>query len=325
MCSHAYALFSEMRSLDAKSRKTKGQPGRFASAKTSWTRDGEQFVWVTQDPAAPTASIARTASGWNAQVWSDGTADDSLDLGDFQHSKYAMRAIARTINAHVKLAEAGDVEMAGDDNNPYSEDGVPEALIDDHAYDEGPGPGIQESTTKTGSLFTFAEAKTGDDDEGPEEEDSGIEEEEPEDDDESLDEEVAQDEGDGDSEDDQDDEADDGGHDEPHKRDDTDNPGDESDDDGIEKTSFFRRRLEDEGHLDTNPGGMEKESTVSSLQKQYGLSYLAGANYSLSEQARLVGEGEGRTARNRGDLHLAGTHYEAGKEESPEDTLAFLF
>jgi hypothetical protein len=47
----------------------------------------------------------------------------------------------------------------------------------------------------------------------------------------------------------------------------------------------------------------------------------------LAEQDKLVREGDGKTARNRGDLNLTGTHYEAGtgSEESPEDTLAFLF
>ena len=84
---------------------------------------------------------------------------------------------------------------------------------------------------------------------------------------------------------------DDGGHDEPHRRDQdeddgTDNPGDESDDDGIEKTS-----------------------SVAELQKRFGLSHLAGANYSLAEQDKLVREGDGKTARNRGDLNLTGTHY----------------
>jgi hypothetical protein len=325
MCSHAHALFSEMRSLDAKSRKTKGAPGRFSSvtSKTAWARTVEGgFEWVTDNPMMPTAVIAKIASGWEGHIWSDGTAEDSLSVGTFKHSEYARRAVARIVTAHVKIAEQGDVDMVGGpfepfqspdsiaggyNLDPYSEDGNPEPLI----TEEG-SPGIQESNTRVG-FSVFAEAKDGDDDEGPEEEDDGIEEEAP-DDDEDLDEEIAEDEGD--SEDGQDDEGeepepdDDGGHDEPHKRDDgdedegTDNPGDESDDDGIEKTS-----------------------TVAELQQQYGLKHLAGADYSLAEQRKLVNEGDGKTARNRGDLDLTGTHYEAANAGSkdPEDTLAFLF
>ena len=105
MCSHAYALFSEMRSLDAKSRREKGKPlsaGKFASVsdKTSWTRTATGgFEWVSSDLAAPTAVIAKTATGWNAHVWSDGTAQDSLDVGVFSHSEQARRAISRIITS----------------------------------------------------------------------------------------------------------------------------------------------------------------------------------------------------------------------------------
>lgn len=328
MCSHAYALFSEMRSLDARSRRNKGKPAGggttlASTSKTSWSRSEQGFEWVTADPGAPTAAIIRTASGWNARVWSDGTAEDSLSVGTFSHSEQARRAASRVISAHMKLADSGDVDLVGggdfppggstghDDTSPYAEEGEPEPLLDED-YDEGAGPGIQESQTRTGSVSVFAEHDDGQDDEGPEETDEGIEEEEPEDE-ESLDEEVAEDEGDSSADDGQDEggepESDDGGHDEPHQPDDsdddegTDNPGDESDDEGIEKQS------------------------AAELQQQYGLSYLAGANYSLAEQDRLIREGEGKTARNRGDLSLTGTHYEAAKEgssDSPEDTLAFL-
>ncbi len=333
MCSHAYALFSEMRSLDAKARRGKGKPlsaGKFANAnnKTTWARSANGgFEWVTDDPTMPTAMIVRTANNaWSADVWSDGTADDSLSLGTFKHSEYARRAVAQAIIAHVKFSAPGDVDLVSDqgafkpfaapdsiagggDNDPYSEDGDPETELP--ADEQGGSAGIQEGTTRVG-YSVFAEAKDGDDDEGPEVEDNGIEEEDPADDDEDLDEEIAEDENDGDSDDGEDDEGDepddDGGHEEPHKRDDsddddegTDNPGDDSDDDGI-----------------------EKHSSVTELQERYGLTHLAGANYSLSEQDNLVREGDGKTARNRGDLNLAGTHYEAAVE-SPEDTLAFLF
>lgn len=355
MCSHAYALFSEMRSLDAKARKTKGQPGRFASVnnKAAWARSGDGFEWVTNDPTMPTAAINKTASGWNAQVWSDGTAEDSLDLGTFKHSEYARRAVAQVILGHIKISDAsvtenlqvarkdvltslgaddGDVDLVSGggtgsfspgeqtSEDPYAADGEPKPapLLDE--YDDDGGPGIQNS--KEGSaLFAFAEASTGDDDEGPEEEDSGIEEEDPEDDDESLDEEIAEDEADSHDGDDEGGEEpeesddmpsdDDGGHDEPHKRDDgddddegTDNPGDDSDDDHV-----------------------EKHSSVAELQAKFGLSHLAGADYSPSEKAALEGESKGKLARNHGDLNLAGTHYEASApgEQSPEDTLAFLF
>jgi len=328
MCSHAYALFSEMRSLDAKSRRNKGQPGRYASVgnKTSWTRTEEGgFEWVTSDPTLPTAAITRTASGWSAQIWSDGTADDSLDLGIFKNSGWAQRAAGRAINAHVKFADDGDVDVVGGRgdfppggetgyDNPYTEEGEssPEPVLD--PYEEGPGPGIQESKTRVGSFSVFAEQNDGQDDEGPEETDDGIEEDDA-DDDESLDEEIAEDENDSaDGSQDEGEEpepADDGGHDEPHQRDDgdedegegTDNPGDDSDDEGIEKTS-----------------------SVAELQQQFGLTHLAGADYSLAEQDKLVREGDGRTARNRSDLNLAGTHYEASATaESPEDVLSFLF
>lgn len=319
MCSHAYALFSEMRSLDAKARKNKGKPlsaGKFASVnnKSAWSRDGEGFSWVSDDPAMPTAAISRTAAGWNAQVWSDGTTEDSLNLGTFRHSEYARRAISQVIIAHVKFSADGDVDMVGesspdqstgyDNTSPYADDGAPEPVLDNQDnYDEGPGPGIQES--KTSAFSALAEAATGDDDEGPESDDDGIEEEDPEDGEEALDEEIAEDENGGDSDDDS-------GHDEPHKRDDsddddedeegTDNPGDDSDDDGI-----------------------EKHSSVAELQRRFGLSHLAGAQYSMAQQNNLVREGEGKSARNRGDLNLTGTHYEAASAESPEDTLAFLF
>ncbi len=377
MCSHAYALFSEMRSLDAKERRVKGKPGRFASAsnKTSWVRSDEGFEWVSNNPELPTAAVSKTASGWRANVWSDGTAEDSLFLGNFKNSGHAQRAVGRLITAHLKLAEEGDVDMVGGndegtfrpysppdsisgggDYDPYSEDGTPEDLLSQERQ-EG-SSGVQESTTRVGSLSVFAESSDGQDDEGPEEVDEGIEEEEPEDDDEeSLDEEASEDE-----------DSDDG----------TNNPGDESDDEGIEKQSFERHSevhppdltLEDgphhdndepcdncghDGgdhdseephgeclypecncpgwddlkHPDTDPGDMEKQSSVADLQSRYGLSHLAGANYSLSEQNRLVTEGEGKTARNRDDLNLAGTHYEAqntsAESISAEDTLAFLF
>jgi hypothetical protein len=334
MCSHAYALFSEMRSLDAKARRSKGQPlsaGKFASVgnKTSWVRAAEGgFEWVSDDLAAPTAVIAKTASGWNAQIWSDGTAEDSLNLGNFSHSEQARRVVARVVTAHVKFADEGDVDLVGGpfepyaapdsisgggDNDPYSADGAPEPLVAEDGEQQG-SAGVQNGTTRVGSLSAFAEHDSGQDDEGPETDDDGIEEEDPDDDDdEALDEEIAEDEGDaGDGSDDDEPDADDddGGHDEPHRRDDedgdegTDNPGDDSDDDGI-----------------------EKHSSVAELQDKFGLSHLAGANYSLAEQDKLVREGDGKTARNRGDLNLTGTHYEAGtgSEESPEDTLAFLF
>jgi hypothetical protein len=337
MCSHAYALFSEMRSLDAKARKGKGRPlsaGKFAAVtnKAAWTRvaDGG-FSWVSDDPAVPTAAIARTASGWNAQVWSDGTSVDSLNLGTFSHSEQARRVASRAITAH--LAAAGDVTMVGDPSgsfppygtpdsisggyaDPYSEDGAPEPLVSQDGNGQG-DPGVQDSTTRYGSFPAFAESKDGDDNEGPEEEDNGIEEEDEPDDDESLDEEIAEDEDD--SDDGQDDEGDepqesddddhnldDIGHDEPHRREDegTDNPGDDSDDDSI-----------------------EKHSSVVELQQQFGLSHLAGSDYSLADQNKLVREAEGQTARNRGDLNLTGTHYEAasGAPQEAEDVLAFLF
>lgn len=355
MCSHAYALFSEMRSLDAKARRGKGQPlsasqytgSVSANHKAAWTRTQQGgFEWVSADPTMPTAAITRTAAGWNAQVWSDGTAEDSLDLGTFRRSEYARRSVAQVVIAHVKLADDGDVDMVGGDgdgtfqpyaapdsisgspdNDPYSADGAPEPLVAEDGEQQG-SPGVQEGTTRTGSAYTYdslfavAEAKDGQDDEGPEGEDDGIEEADPDDDDESLDEEIAEDENDDDGDDGQDDEGDDdpepeqstddgddGGHDEPHRRDDedgdegTDNPGDDSDDDGI-----------------------EKHSSVAELQEKFGLTHLAGANYSLAQQDQLVREGDGKTARNRGDLNLAGTHYEANSAaESPEDTLAFLF
>jgi hypothetical protein len=385
MCSHAYALFSEMRSLDAKARKTKGQPGRFASVgnKTSWTRtQSGGFDWVTSDLTLPTATIAKTASGWRAYVWSDGTSEDYLSLGTFGHSGQAQRAIARVVNAHVKLSDSGDVNLVDDNgggtfdpyqdtgDNPYSEDGDPNYQIP--SDQERGSTGIQSSSA----------ALSGDDDEGPEEEDNGIEEEDDPDDEEALDEEIADDENDADDgsddEDDSDDD-DDGGHDEPHKRDDddgTDNPGDESDDEHIEKESFFGRRSDvhtpdltmedgphhdnevpcdncghpggdhdseephgkclhvgcncpgwdDKDHPDTDPGDMGKYSATQ-LQRQYGLSYLAGADYSPAAQHRLVSEGEnGPGARNKTNLNLEGTHYMANASaESPEDTLAFLF
>lgn len=342
MCSHAYALFSEMRSLDAKARKGKGKPlsaGKFAStAKTSWTREGSNFVWVTDDPTNPTAAIIRVGSSWGTKIWSDGLSEDSLSLGVFRHSEQARRAVARVVNAHMKLAGQGDVDVVGGgddsgtfqpyaapdsisgagDNDPYSEDGAPEDLLSEERQQQGGGStGIQEGTTRVGAFSVFSEAKDGNDDEGPETEEDGIEEEDDPDDEQSLDEEIAEDEDDSsDGQDDQgeesepeNDEAGDGGHYEDHKRDDdgdegTDNPGDESDDNHV-----------------------EKQSSVAELQRRYGLSYLAGANYSPSQQARLVNEGEGKTARNRGDLNLSGTHYEtaSGAAESPEDTLAFLF
>jgi hypothetical protein len=344
MCSHAYALFSEMRSLDAKARRGKGKPlsaGKFANAssKTSWARTAAGgFEWVSSSVAVPTAMISKTASGWNAQIWSDGTAEDSLDLGHFSHSEQARRAISRVVLGHLKVADEGDVDMVGGpfkpysapdsisgggDNDPYSEDGSPEPEVVQDGDQDG-SAGVQESTTRVGSytyasLFAVAEHDDGQDDEGPEAEDDGIEEGDPDDDDEeSLDEEIAEDEGDPDDGSDDEDDGepepdttdDDGGHDEPHRRDDededegTDNPGDESDDDGIEKTS-----------------------SVTELQEKFGLSHLAGANYSLVEQDRLIREGDGKTARNRGDLNLAGTHYEAasGQSTESEDVLAFLF
>lgn len=332
MCSHAYALFSEMRSLDFKRRRGdgKGKPlGTVSSVvnKASWTRASHGgFEWVSNDPTAPTAMITKDASGWGAQVWSDGTADDSLDLGAFKHSEQARRAISRTITAHVKLAEEGDVDMVGGSfkpfespdsisggyaDDPYTEDGAPEPVLPEQR-EEG-SPGVQDGTTRFGSLSVFAEKDDGQDDEGPEETDDGIEEEDDPDDEESLDEEIADDEGD-DSDDGQSDEGedpedttDDGGHDEPHRDEEegTDNPGDDSDDDGI-----------------------EKHSSVAELQQQFGLTHLAGANYSLAQQDRLVREGDGKTARNLGDLNLTGTHYEAAAgetSEAAEDVLAFLF
>jgi hypothetical protein len=316
MCSHAYALFSEMRSLDAKARKTKGQPGRFASVgnKTSWSRtQSGGFDWVTNDLTLPTATIAKTANGWNAYVWSDGTSEDYLSLGWFGHSGQAQRAVARVVTAHVKLSDSGDVNLVDDSgggtfdpyentgDNPYSEDGDPNYAVP--SDQERGSTGIQSSSA----------ALSGDDDEGPEEDDDGIEEEDDPDDDEALDEEIAEDENDADDgSDDEGDEPDsdddDGGHDEPHKRDDsdddegTDNPGDESDDDHIEKES------------------------AAELREKYGLSYLAGKDYSPTDQHRLVSEGEsGPGARNKTNLNLEGTHYMANASESPEDTLAFLF
>lgn len=321
MCSHAYALFSEMRSLDAKARRGEGNGKPIKTSgvgnKTSWTRNGDNFEWVSDDPTKPTAAIAKTASGYVASVWSDGTAEDSLDLGSFDHSEKARRAAARVITAHLKTADEGDVDVVGGtfkpyeapdsiagggDYDPYSEDGGPESLVPEER-EEG-SAGVQEGTTRTGA------AETGDDDEGPEETDDGIEEEEP-DDEEALDEEIAEDEG----EDEESEESDDGGHDEPHRRDDgdsedddedegTDNPGDESDDDHV-----------------------EKQSSVAELQAQYGLTHLAGANYSLAQQAELVQEGEGKLARNHGNLNLKGTHYETAKQSATEaeDVLAFLF
>jgi len=48
-------------------------------------------------------------------------------------------------------------------------------------------------------------------------------------------------------------------------------------------------------------------------------------DYSLAQQNALVGESEGKVARNRGDLNLEGTHYVAGKQaEAAEDVLSFL-
>lgn len=330
MCSHAYALFSEAQSLDWKARLDKGKPIKISSVgnKASWTRRGEGFEWVSNDSWAPTAAIEKTASGWNAQVWTDGLAEDSYSLGSFSHSEQARRAVARVITAHLKFAADGDVDVVGGDdsatfqpyaapdsisgggdNDPYSEDGAPEDLLAQERQ-EG-SAGIQEGTTRVG-FSVFAEHDDGQDDEDSDQASDGIEESDP-DDEESLDEEIAEDEGDSGS-DGEDSEPvstiDDGGHDEPHQRDDsdddegTDNPGDESDDDGI-----------------------EKQSTVAELQSRYGLTHLAGANYSLAEQDKLVREGEGKTARNRGDLNLTGTHYEAAATsgDTPEDTLAFLF
>ena len=318
MCSHAYALFSEMRSLDAKARKAKGQPGRFASVnnKTSWTRTPSGgFDWATADPTIPTATIAKTANGWRAYVWSDGTSEDYLSLGEFGHSGQAQRAVSRVVMAHIRLSAEGDVNLVDDSgggtfdpyentgDNPYSEDGDPNYSV----------PSDQE-TGSTGIQSSSA-AMSGDDDEGPEEDEDGIEEEDDPDDDEALDEEIAEDEdnsddGSDDEGDEPDDSDDDGGHDEPHKRDDsddddegTDNPGDESDDDHIEKES------------------------AAELREKYGLSYLAGKDYSPTDQHRLVSEGEsGPGARNKINLNLEGTHYMANAStESPEDTLAFLF
>lgn len=321
MCSHAYALFSEAQSLDWKARLDKGKPIKISSVtnKASWVRNSEGFEWVSDDSWAPTAAITRTAAGWDAQVWSDGLAEDSLSLGLFSHSEKARRVAASVITAHVKTTAEGDVDVVGGtfkpyeapdsiagegDYDPYSEDGAPEALVPEER-EEG-SAGVQEGNTRTGA------ALSGDDDEGPEETDDGIEEEEPDDDEDSLDEEIAEDEGDSDDEDEGDEpeesDDDDGGHDEPHRDEDddedegTDNPGDESDDEGI-----------------------EKQSSVAELQERYGLTHLAGAQYSLAQQAALVGEGEGKTARNHGDLNLTGTHYEAKEAASPEDTLVFLF
>ncbi|HEY6019046.1 MAG TPA: hypothetical protein VIY48_03875 [Candidatus Paceibacterota bacterium] len=326
MCSHAYALFSEMRSLDAKQRREKGKPGRFASVsnKTNWSRVNNGFAWVSDNPMVPTAMVAKIASGWEARAWSDGTSEDSLSLGSFKHSEQARRAVARLVSAHLKVAEDGDVDVVGGafppygdtdsisgrggTESPYSEDGEPESVI---PQDQQGSTGIEEGRTRVG-FSLFGASDDGQDDEGPESEDDGIEEAEP-DDEESLDEEIAEDTDDSDSGDeDEGDEAsteDDGGHDEPHKRDESDeegteNPGDESDDDGIEKQS------------------------ATNLQDRYGLNYLAGANYSLAEQDRLVREAEGKTARNRGNLNLTGTHYEAAKTsgaDDAEDVLAFLF
>jgi hypothetical protein len=332
MCSHAYALFSEMRSLHAKEKKSKGQPGRFASVnnKAAWSRtDQGGFAWVSDDSTAPTAAIMRTASGWNARVWSDGTSQDSFNLGSFEHSEQARRAVSRTVLAHLKFAGEGDVDLVGghdDTFSPFEEtssipggyevhgDGGSDTTSPEGEPEETPG--VQQSETRTGSFSIFGASDDGQDDEGSEDSDDGIEEEEDPEDEDSLDEEVAEDEGDtaenSEDEDDPVDTTDDGGHDEPHKRDDdddsgTDNPGDESDEDGIEKESSY--------------------SSVTELQEKFGLSHLSGANYSLVQQDNLVRESEGKVARNRGDLNLTGTHYEAasGDKESAEDVLAFLF
>jgi len=330
MCSHAYALFSEMRSLDAKSRRREnkgkpiggGQSLASVSNKTSWARTQQGgFAWVSDDPAMPTAAISKSASGWTAHVWSDGTAEDSLSLGSFSHSEQARRAISRVVQAHLVTAEMGDINMVNEAEeqsadigggyavDPYAEDGM--------STPQMPGStGIQESVGRYG--FSMFAAGDGQDDDGPEEDSDGIEEEADPSDEESLDEEVAEDEND--SSDGEEDEGeapdtteddDDGGHYEAHKRDDdddegTDNPGDESDDEGIEKESSL---------------------SVAELQAQYGLTHLAGANYSLAQQNNLVQEGNGQTARNRGDLNLTGTHYEAAAKEpeAAEDVLAFLF
>lgn len=330
MCSHAYALFSEMRSLDAKRRRGEGR-GRpigggqslaSVSNKTAWTRTEQGgFEWVSDDPAAPTAVITRTASGWKANVWSDGTADDSLSLGSFEHSEQARRAVSRAVLAHLVTAEMGDVDLVSPETTPDITGGYP---VDPYAEDGLQPPqqegstGVQESQGRYGSFSLFA-ADDGQDEEGPESDDDGIEEESDPRDEESLDEEIAQDEGDSDDGAEDEGEApdtteddDDGGHYEPHKRDDsedddegTDNPGDESDDDGIEK---------------------ESSSSVAELQSKFGLSHLAGANYSLAQQDKLVREGDGKIARNLGDLNLTGTHYEAAAaSSSAEDVLAFLF
>jgi hypothetical protein len=166
-----------MRSLDAKARRSKGQPlsaGKFASVgnKTSWVRAAEGgFEWVSDDLAAPTAVIAKTASGWNAQIWSDGTAEDSLNLGNFSHSEQARRVVARVVTAHVKFADEGDVDLVGGpfepyaapdsisgggDNDPYSADGAPEPLVAEDGEQQG-SAGVQNGTTRVGSLSAFAE------------------------------------------------------------------------------------------------------------------------------------------------------------------------
>lgn len=307
MCSHAYAVFSEMRSLDAKARKAKGKPRTASTTKTAWVRTATGgFEWVSNDPTAPTAALYHTASGWSAQVWSDGTSEDSLSVGLFRNSGLAQRATSRILAAHLMLAAEGDIDLVDDD--PYSQDGEGEA--EDTAESS---PQIQESdNTKTSALSVFADLREdhddGQEDDGSGRDDDGIEEEEDPSDEDSLDEEIAEDEDN--SNDGQDDSDDDGGHYEEHKRDD-----DDSDDD--EGTNNSGDDSDDE-HV-------EKHSSVSELQQQYGLTHLAGANYTLAQQDKLVREGEGKTARNHGDLNIAGTHYEAAAKSDAEDVLAFLF
>jgi hypothetical protein len=298
-----------MRSLDAKSRRGvgNGKPigggGQALSSvgnKTSWTRTSDGgFAWVSEDPALPTATITRTAAGWWANVWPDGTSENSASLGVFKNSGLAQRASGRIINAHLKFADMGDIQLVGNDDaneDPYAQDGA--------AEDEDPNDDIQ--TTSSFSLFG---ADDGQDDEGPEESDDGIEEEEDPRDDESLDEEIAEDE---DNSDDGDDDDDDGPVDTTDDDEGTDNPGDESDDEHI-----------------------EKESSVAELQARFGLTHLAGKSYSLAEQDGLVREGEKtrisprKQARNPELLDVRGTHYEAasGGDQSSDaqDILAFLF
>jgi len=379
MCSHAYALFSEMRSLHAKDKRSKGKPGRFASVnnKAAWSRtDQGGFAWVSDDPMAPTAAITRTASGWSAQVWSDGTSQDSLGLGSFEHSEQARRAVSRTVLSHLRLSGEGDVDLVGGEEgtfDPFEEtSSIPGGyeVHGDGQYSEDEPvktPGIQQSETRTGAFSLFGASDDGQDDEGPEDTEDGIEEEEDPEDEESLDEEVAEDEGDtAENSEDEDSPVDTTDDDDEEAG--TDNPGDESDEDGIEKQSDVHPpdlTMADGPHHDSeepcdncgHPGGehdvvephgdclhqgckcpgwddkdhpdtdLEKSSSVAELQDKFGLSHLAGANYSLAQQDSLVREAEGKTARNRRDLNLAGTHYEAasGEKESAEDVLAFLF